>query len=323
MASAKCAVFLMLFRTSKLGLFLVAGHVMSLSVAAAETAVKVGKAEVIRNEVVSVGDAELIKVDVGDDLVRDEVIRTSVNSDAKFGLADNTKLTLGPASTLKIDRAVYSNDTRYKQITIKLTEGAFRFITGNSEKKSYRIETPYAVIGVRGTILDVRISQNQTLVALQDGAASVCAGNRCTQLLERGQTANITRQGDITNIKRELVPSWTFASVCAGNSALCSPLPALVKKANLAPSLPSKLGKKSSVSRLCPDGRPMIGNSCGLPLSPTGNSALRDTSLPAFGNGARDSALPSGNNLGLPGLDLPLGRGTLPSIGPGLSPLRR
>ena len=284
---------------------------------------KVGKAEIVRNEVVSVGDARLIPISVGDDLVRDEVIRTSLNSDAKFGLVDNTKLTLGPGSTLKIDRAVYSGDARYKQITISLTEGAFRFITGNSDKKSYRIETPYAVIGVRGTILDIRISQNQTLVALQDGAASVCAGSRCTQLLERGQTANVTRQGGITNIKRDLVPSWTFASVCAGNSTLCSPLPALTRKANLTAPLPSKAGKKSAPGRICPDGLPMIGDSCGLPFNPTGNSALRDTSLPSLGNGSRDGSLPSGNNLGLPGLDSTLGRRNVPSIGGGLSPLRR
>ena len=83
---------------------------------------------------------------------------------------------------------------RYKQITIRLTDGAFRFITGNSDKKSYKIETPTATIGVRGTILDIRISDRaRHWAALQDGKAnSVRAGGKCTQLLERGHTANIT-----------------------------------------------------------------------------------------------------------------------------------
>jgi len=183
-------------------------------------ATKVGEAEIIRNEVVNVGEAELIPINVGDDLLRDAVIRTSTDSDARFGLIDNTKLTLGPGSTLKIDRAVYSDDSHYKQITIRLTEGAFRFITGNSGKKSYRIETPTASIGVRGTILDIRISEKQTLVALQDGKASVCAASKCTQLLERGHTANVTREGCVIQIKRDLVPSWTFASVCSGQLRL-------------------------------------------------------------------------------------------------------
>ena len=250
----------------------------------------------------------LIPINVGDEVVRDETVRTSADSDAQFRLLDNTKLTLGPASTLKIDQAVYADQTRYKQITIRLTEGAFRFITGNSNKKSYKIETPSAVIGVRGTILDIRISGNQTLVALQDGKASVCAGTRCTQLLERGHTANVTREGNVIQIRRDLVPTWTFASVCAGNSALCSPLPALTKKAESdRPGKGGKAVKKTAVVRYCADGQPMIGNSCGLPFNPT-----RDAGLPSLGNAQRD----------LPPLYNPGRDASLPTLGnPTLSPV--
>jgi FecR protein len=291
----------------------------------AEEPLKVGLAEIVRNEVVNVGGAELIPINVGDDVVRDEIIRTGPNSDAKFGLTDQTKLTLGPGSTLKIDRAVYSDGSRYKQVTIRLTEGAFRFITGNSDKKSYKIETPFASIGVRGTILDIRISQTQTLVTLQDGKASVCAGAQCTQLVERGQTANLTREGNVTRIHRDLVPTWTFASVCAGNSALCSPLPALTKKANLAPLLPgSGAGKKGAPTRLCSDGQPMVGNSCGSDLKPS-----RDASLPLPSNLSRDASIPIVNSPTAPATGTLLGptglpsTGSLPSSSPRLSPLLR
>ena len=241
----------------KFRILCVAGGVAWATAAVAQGAPKVGQAELVRNEVVNVDGAQLIPINVGDGVARDDVIRTSANSDARFGLIDNTKLTLGPSSELKIDRAVFADESRYKQITIRLTEGAFRFVTGNSDKKSYRIETPSASIGVRGTILDIRISQNQTLVALQDGKASVCAGSKCTQLLERGHTANVTREGGVTQIKRDLVPTWTFASVCSGNSALCSPLPALTKKANLtAPALGDKAAKTRGRDHPLLSGRP-------------------------------------------------------------------
>jgi hypothetical protein len=121
----------MIRRTLKFPFLCLAGGLACAPAAMAE-ATKVGEAEIIRNEVVNVGEAELIPINVGDDLLRDAVIRTSTDSDARFGLIDNTKLTLGPGSTLKIDRAVYSDPSHYKQITIRLTEGAFRFITGNS-----------------------------------------------------------------------------------------------------------------------------------------------------------------------------------------------
>src|SRR4029453_3347511 len=96
---------------------------------------KVGQAEIIRNEVVDASqESQLIPINIGDDVVRDEVIRPSADANARFGLIDNTKLTLGPPSPLKIDRAVLADESRYKQIAIRLTGGAFRFITGNSDK---------------------------------------------------------------------------------------------------------------------------------------------------------------------------------------------
>jgi hypothetical protein len=291
--------------------------------AAAADAQKVGQAEIIRNEVVNATEAQLIPIGVGDDVLRDEVVRTGTDANARFGLIDNTKLTLGPASTLTIDRAVLADESRYKQITIRLTEGAFRFITGNSDKKSYKIETPSASIGVRGTILDIRISQTETLVALQDGRANVCAGSKCTQLTERGHTANVTREGGVIQIRRELAPTWTFASVCSSNSSLCSPLPAL-RKASLTtpPAVGDKLGKKGAITRFCPDGQPMKGSSCGPGLDPLRDTSLPSTpsrDLPLLNNPTRDAALPGSPSLSpsVPSTDL--GRANLPSAAPRLS----
>jgi hypothetical protein len=290
-----------------------AGLIAMIVPATAQEPVKVGQAEIIRNEVVNVGEAQLIPINIGDVVVRDEIVRTSADSDARIGLLDDTKLTLGPGSTLKIDRAVYSGETNYKQITIRLTSGAFRFITGHSDKKSYRIETPFASIGVRGTILDIQVLQNQTLVSLQDGQASVCAGTQCTQLLQRGHTANVLREGGRTQIRRELTPSWTFASVCAGNAALCAPLPAAsaLRKAGL--TVPGgKVAKKSDITRFCPDGQPMVGGACG----PT--QTARDSSLPLLNGTTRDSSLPLSNSPLSPLTTSPIDRGgvDLPQVSP-------
>jgi hypothetical protein len=55
-----------------------------------------------------------------------------------------------------------------------MTSGAFRFVTGNSDKTAYKITTPLANIGVRGTILDVMSQRGRTTMVLQEGASSVC-----------------------------------------------------------------------------------------------------------------------------------------------------
>jgi hypothetical protein len=290
------------FRTV-LGTFVLAEGL--LCAARAQTPLKVGQAELIRNEVVSVGDAQLIRVSVGDAVVRDETLRTSDDSDARIRLLDDTKLSLGPRSTIKIDRAVYSGETSYKEITVRLSEGAFRFITGKSDKKSYKIETPLAAIGVRGTILDIRIQGNQTLVTLQDGEASVCAGSQCTQLLKRGHTANVSRDVNGVRIRRELVPTWTFASVCSGNASLCTPLPAL-RKAGLAPVIsPAAARAKSTITSFCADGRPMRDGSCD-PLRTLATNALPGVNLP------------KNDPLALPPLDFPRSNSVLDLPGGGL-----
>ena len=275
----------------------------SIPGAYAEQPLKVGQAELIRNEVLNIGGAQRIPVNVGDEVVRDEILRTSADSNAKISLIDDTKLSLGPGSTLKIDRAVYSGEKSYREIAIKLTAGTFRFVTGHSEKKSYVIETPTAIVGVRGTVLDIKVEEKQTLVSLQNGQASVCAGGQCVQLLKKGHTANVLNEAGVVSIKRELVPSWTFASVCATNAALCGPLLSNnpLKKANLndLPGIAS--GGNRKITLFCPDGTPMTGGKCGgLDTTALGTTPLLNNPVsPALNPPA------IGSPVGRSGLDVP------------------
>jgi hypothetical protein len=191
------------------------------SFAQADAQERIGRAAVIRNDVSQIAP-RVIKISSGDEIFRDETVRTAADSDAKFVLRDDTNLSLGPGSTLKLDRAVFSGETSAGDIAVKLSAGAFRFITGNSSKESYKIVTPLATIGVRGTTLDILNQRSRNLVVLQDGKARVCAGGQCVDLLNPGDTAVITSTGGKIQITRVSTPPWTFASACAGNSALCS-----------------------------------------------------------------------------------------------------
>jgi ferric-dicitrate binding protein FerR (iron transport regulator) len=181
---------------------------------------RIGRAAVIRNDVSQISP-RVIKISAGDEVFRDETVRTAADSDAKFVLRDDTNLSLGPASTLKLDRAVFSGETSAGDIAIKLQAGAFRFITGNSAKESYKIVTPLATIGVRGTTLDFLNQRVRNIVVLQAGRARVCAAGQCLELLNPGDTAVITLTNGKIQITKTSTPPWTFASVCAGNSSLC------------------------------------------------------------------------------------------------------
>ena len=43
-----------------------------------------------------------------------------------------------------------------------MTTGAFRFVTGHSDKNAYKITTGLATIGVRGTTLDIQSQRGRS-----------------------------------------------------------------------------------------------------------------------------------------------------------------
>src|SRR5216684_2728364 len=204
-------------------------HISALCVAAgfaaspAHAQARVGEAAVVKNEVVRVMGSASSQINVGDGVLRDEIVRTGLASAARLVMADNTNLSLGPSATIKLDRTVFNDEHSYREIAVRLTSGAFRFVTGNSEKAAYKITTPLATIGVRGTILDILSQRGKTTVKLQQGAATVCTVSfQCIELTQPGETAVITStNGKTTIVKANNLP-WSFASNCGATPGLCS-----------------------------------------------------------------------------------------------------
>jgi hypothetical protein len=204
-------------------------HIVALGLAAgiaateAQAQTRVGEAAVIQNEVVRVAGSDKSQINVGDGVLRDEIVHTGLDSAARLVMADSTNLSLGPNATLKLDRTVFNDEHSYRDIAVGLTSGAFRFVTGHSEKTAYKITTPLATIGVRGTILDILSLRGQSTVVLQDGMALVCTLSfQCISLTQPGDTAIITSTGGRTTIQKTNNPPWTFASTCTAAAGLCT-----------------------------------------------------------------------------------------------------
>ena len=195
---------------------------------------RVGQAAVIRNEVVRVMGSGNSQINVGDGVLRDEIVRTGLDSAARLVMADSTNLSLGPGATIRLDRTVYNDEHSYREIAIRLTAGAFRFVTGHSAKTAYRISTSLATIGVRGTTLDIRSQRVQTTVVLQEGASRVCTlRGQCIELTQPGETAIISSTGGKVTIQKTNTPPWTFAASCAAAAGLC----AVTQYADATPTL--------------------------------------------------------------------------------------
>ena len=156
----------------------------------------IGVTAMVRNTVSQL-EPKVTKIAKGDEVVRNEVVRTAADSDARFVLRDDTNLSLGPRSTLKLDRTVFVNP-KAGDIAIKLTSGTFRFVSGHSEKEAYLISTPIATVGVRGTNFDVQVQRQQNTIVLASGELNVCDpnGKNC-HLLGEGQYMNIFPDGTV------------------------------------------------------------------------------------------------------------------------------
>ena len=204
-------------------LLVLAISVLPFVASAPAHAQRVGEAAVVKNQVIRVAGSGGTQINVGDALLRNETVRTGADSAARLVMVDSTNLSLGPSATLTLDRTVFNDEHSYREISIRLASGAFRFVTGHSDKNAYKITTGLATIGVRGTELDIRSLRFSSIVVLGTGAALVCTLiHQCTSLTEPGDTAVVTSFNGQTTIQKTNNPPWTFAQTCGAAAGLCS-----------------------------------------------------------------------------------------------------
>ena len=190
-----------------------------MSFACAQTAI--GEATTVQNDVTGARKGAAVKLGQGDDVFGSELIRTGASSRAGLTFLDNTNVSIAASSQLTLDKFVYNGDHTASNVTFNATKGAFRFISGNSPSGAYKVNTPEASIGVRGTIYDVQVFGSTTNVVLIEGSASVCwrqgtkVTTRCVLLTSPCESVTLTR----TNIGAVIPPGqriWSFDGSCGG-----------------------------------------------------------------------------------------------------------
>lgn len=197
----------------------------------------IGATETVKNEVSRELGGSGGKLNQGDPVYRNEIVKTGQESTAKLVFLDSTNLAVGPISRVVLDRFVYEGKEEGAQtVAVKLSKGLFRFTTGALDKNAYSVTTPTAAIGVRGTVLDISVTAAKSKVTLREGRAIVCPvdkgaafeqlardcthgkGNRCdcTELTQVGETVEVSRNGGRATQTLTPVPV-DFASLCSGS----------------------------------------------------------------------------------------------------------
>ncbi len=111
---------------------------------------------------------------------------------------DQTKLVVGPNSTLVIDRFLMRGGNRAQKFSVDALRGTFRFISGNSAKSAYDIQTSNATIGIRGTAFDFS-SGRETLIAVLQGGVRLCAAGHC-ESIPQGCGVGRARSGSVEEL---------------------------------------------------------------------------------------------------------------------------
>jgi hypothetical protein len=123
-----------------------------------------------------------------------EEINTLAKSGSTVSFKDGTALSIGEDSQLTIDEFVYDPASGSAKGAMRVVKGVLRFASGASKTKAVSIETQTAMIGIRGTILDVAADRQRTGVFVHVGEVTVQAVGNSLQL-GAGQFALIEASG--------------------------------------------------------------------------------------------------------------------------------
>lgn len=107
-----------------------------------------------------------------------ETVETARRTYARLKFTDGSDVTMKPGTRLKVENYAYHTDKpREDTGSFNLLKGGLRTVTGQIGKRgvqdSYRMKTPTATIGIRGTIYDVQFCQGDS----EDGAPDDACGS--------------------------------------------------------------------------------------------------------------------------------------------------
>jgi hypothetical protein len=166
--------------------------------AAISEQITIGNTRVVVRTVIGTFEGDLRVLALEDDVYHNELIETEQESATKLIFLDETTLTLGPESSVVLDRFVFDPDPSKGSLVMTATKGIFRFASGKMPKNAYRLHTPAATIGIRGTVLEFAIApperpggQASVRIALHEGETTIgdCRGEEL--VLHAGQSIEL------------------------------------------------------------------------------------------------------------------------------------
>jgi hypothetical protein len=120
---------------------------LALTASAANAETRIGSATSVQPDASgSVGGT----ISVGSGVHANETVKTGSSGQAGLRFNDQSNLSVGHSSQVRLDKFVYDPNKGTGSTVIEATRGTFRFSTGAQNQGEVKIKTPYGTLGTRG-----------------------------------------------------------------------------------------------------------------------------------------------------------------------------
>ena len=119
-----------------------------------------GRIKVASGSVFIVRAGALVPAQAGQEVFEADGLKTGADGRLGITLKDDTRVSLGPSSEVRVDRFVFAPAEGRMGLVLKVVRGVMAYVSGRIAKlspDSIRLETPAAVVGVRGTTLALHV----------------------------------------------------------------------------------------------------------------------------------------------------------------------
>ena len=119
-----------------------------------------GRIKIVSGSAFVMRDSGLIRAQAGQVVFEADGLRTGIDGHIGVTLKDDTRVSLGPGSEVRLEQFVYAPASGSLGLVLKIMRGAVAYVSGQIAKlspDSVRLETPAAIVGVRGTSLAIRV----------------------------------------------------------------------------------------------------------------------------------------------------------------------
>ena len=143
----------------------------------------------------------------------DDNIKTELLAKATFTFDDKSTLTLAEGSTINITKHIYNPEKDLRQTIVHLSQGTVRFVVtkGKARGSMFKVITPTAIAGVRGTEFVVTVEPNgkTTFLVLEgqiETKAIVANGKALTFLVSAGEIHSVSKNNGKADLVKKTPP---------------------------------------------------------------------------------------------------------------------